>query len=310
MCLDVGDVASAQFLGYCDALHLLVDEPLEGSELLHFTSVVAVHQGEALAVVVGACGASDAVHVVLRVVRHVVVDDQGNAAYVDAARDDVGGDDDVGATCSEGVHHLLAVLLLQVGVHCSHLEAFLAQGEQHVTYVSLATHEDHDTLLGILEQFILDEAVLAASVELLQEADQHRCLLRLMADAALLVYLFGGLRDGDLDHHGVPHDILGQSLRLGRHRGTIEDLLTVIGQELGNGHDVVIEAHVEHAVCLVEYEEGHLRKIHISEVDVRKESARRGYHYISALAQSAFLGRKVCALTASIDGYRRGIDEV
>ena len=77
-------IASTQFFGHGDSFHFLVDKLLEGYQLAQVTPVVTVDQGEALSVVVGTCGASDAVYVVLKVVRHVVVDDHGNAADVDA----------------------------------------------------------------------------------------------------------------------------------------------------------------------------------------------------------------------------------
>ena len=107
-------IAATQFLGHGDAVHLLLDESLEGREFLHLAAVIAVDQREALAVAVGACGAADAVHIILRVVGHVVVDDQLDAGDVDAAAHYVGGYDDVGAAGTEGIHHLLAFLLLEV----------------------------------------------------------------------------------------------------------------------------------------------------------------------------------------------------
>ena len=140
-------------------------------------------------------------------------------------------------------------------MHGSHLETFLAQTQHHVAHVGLSAHEDHHALLGVLEQFVLHVAVLPAAEELLQEADEHRRLLGLVADAALLVNLFGRLRDGDLHHHGVPQYLFGQLLDLGRHRGAVENLLAVVGQQLVDGHNVVVEAHIEHTIGLIEYEE-------------------------------------------------------
>ena len=50
----------------------------------------------------GARGSSDAVHVALRLVRHIEIDDMGDAVDIDAARRDVGRDQDRHATVAEG----------------------------------------------------------------------------------------------------------------------------------------------------------------------------------------------------------------
>ena len=55
--------------------------------------------------------------IVLRVGRYVEVDDQLDIIDVDAAREDVGSHDDAGMTIPEAVHHLVTLLLTQVGVH-------------------------------------------------------------------------------------------------------------------------------------------------------------------------------------------------
>ena len=53
------------------------------------------HQGEGVAFGLGAAGAADAVHVVVGMLRHVVVDDVRDGGNIDAARGDVGRDHDL-----------------------------------------------------------------------------------------------------------------------------------------------------------------------------------------------------------------------
>ena len=55
--------------------------------------------------------------------------------------------------------------------------------------------------------------------------------------------------------HGIVHDTLGQLLNLVGHGGTEEYGLSAVGQHLGYLHDVLAEAHVQHAVRFVQDEE-------------------------------------------------------
>ncbi len=303
-------LTSAKFFWDRDAIHLLLDELLKVAELAHLDPVVAVDEGQRLAITISASGTSDAVHIVFRVMWQVEVDDQLNAVDVDAAAHDVGGYEHVGATGLEGVHHLLAFFLFEVGVHGCYLESLLAEVQYDVLDVEFATHEDDHALVRILQEFVLDKSVLFASEELLQEADEHVYLLRLVADARLLMDLLCRLRDGNLDHHRFVHDRLGQLLCLRRHGGRIEDLLTVLWQTLGNLHDVVIESHIEHTVGLVEHEECYLREINVSEVQVTQQSARSGDDHVGAMHQTFLLNVEITTFATSIDGHARCIDEI
>lgn len=143
-------LTSAKFFWDRDAIHLLFDELLQVAELAHLDPVVAVDEGQRLAISISASGTSDTVHIVFRVMWQVEVDDQFNAIDVNTTAHDVCSDEHVGATCLEGVHHFLALFLLQIGVHGCHLESFLAEVQYYVLDVELATHEDDHALVRIL----------------------------------------------------------------------------------------------------------------------------------------------------------------
>ena len=64
----------------------------------------------------GAAGAADAVDVRLGGGRHVVVDDVREVLDVEAARGDVGGDEQVGLAVAEAAHHAVALPLLHAAV--------------------------------------------------------------------------------------------------------------------------------------------------------------------------------------------------
>ena len=68
------------------------------------------------AVAAGAAGAADPVHVRLGGRRHVVVDDVREVLDVEAARGDVGGDEQVGLAAAEHLHDAIALPLLHAAV--------------------------------------------------------------------------------------------------------------------------------------------------------------------------------------------------
>ena len=71
----------------------LPGDPLDG---LEHAVLARLGQGDRHALAAGAADAADAVHVGLRRRRDVVVDDVGELVDVEAARGDVGGDEQLG----------------------------------------------------------------------------------------------------------------------------------------------------------------------------------------------------------------------
>lgn len=90
--------AASKLLGNLNAIHLLFDKPLESCKFLHFASVIAVDQSEALTIAVSSCRTANTMHIILRIVWHIEVDNQFYARNIDAARHDVGRHDNVGSS--------------------------------------------------------------------------------------------------------------------------------------------------------------------------------------------------------------------
>ena len=88
-------------------------EMLDVAQLAH---VAVADEGEGVAVLAGAGGAADAMDVVLLVPGQVVVEDHVDAADVDAAGGDVGGDQNVEVVLAEVVHHPVALDLVEVAM--------------------------------------------------------------------------------------------------------------------------------------------------------------------------------------------------
>ena len=79
--------------------------------------IIGRDQGHRLSFVLGACGSSDAVHIVFRVVRHIEIDDQRHVRHVNASRDDIGSHQDRNLSVPEIQHHLVSFVLLEVAMH-------------------------------------------------------------------------------------------------------------------------------------------------------------------------------------------------
>ena len=85
------------------------------------------YEGDGVAFFFGACGAADAVDVVLGIDGDVVVEDVGDAFDVEASCGDVGGDEDVVLTFTESLEGALALDLGAVSVDLSDLVAALLE---------------------------------------------------------------------------------------------------------------------------------------------------------------------------------------
>ena len=210
--------------------------------------VMRSNEGDSHAVAVGTCSTSDAVHIVLRVAGRVVVDNHLDVIDVDASAHDVGGDEDVDVTVAEITHDGVAFLLREVAVHGSDAETFHAECTSQLTHLRLLGTED-------------DDAVHAASLvkrTMLYDATDDVVLHAVIADVGYLTNLLGRLRHGNLHLDRMVENVVRQLLNVIGHGGREHDGLTFRRQITGNLHDVVVEAHVKHAVCLVKDEEGNM----------------------------------------------------
>src|SRR5258708_14819662 len=122
-------------------LDLLVDEPLDGAEQ---RAVLGRHERERFAGGAGRPGASDAMPVILGHVRRVEVDDVRELLDVEAARGDIGGDQDLhlaGLEVLEGANAraLALVAVDRVGVDAVALQL---RGEAVGAVLRLAENED------------------------------------------------------------------------------------------------------------------------------------------------------------------------
>src|SRR5690554_1114194 len=107
----------AQLRGYRDAINLFLEELLDKREAV---LLVRGYKSDGHSSIAGTSSTSDAVHVILHVVRHIKVDHQGNIVDVDSPRDNIGRHENIHPLVSELVHHVVTLRLVKVGMHLSH----------------------------------------------------------------------------------------------------------------------------------------------------------------------------------------------
>ena len=126
------------------------DEALERAER---AVVLGGDEADRVADRVGAAGAADAVDVILGVHREIVIDDMGDAVHVDAARGDVGGDQDAHRAGLEILERAEPLVLRAVGVDGGGLDAVLFEPARDPVGAMLGAGEDeHRVERGFAQQ--------------------------------------------------------------------------------------------------------------------------------------------------------------
>ncbi len=239
--------------------------------------LVVEHERDADAGGAGARRAADAVDVVLGRGGRVVVDDVRHVAHVDPARGDVGRDERVDAARLELRERALALALRLVAVHRRDVERRdAAELLREPVGAALRAHE-HERAPALLLGQLGDELVGAALARDLQEAVLDlaaRLLRRRVRVASRLVRV----------HARDAVDLAGER------RGE-EHRLAVVGRQRDEPVDDRAEAHVEHAVGLVEHE--HARR---SPSETALRSSRSTRRPGVATSTSALRAACICGL--------------
>ena len=266
-----GLVAQLEFVGGLEWRHDLAHELLGGVELV---CVVLGHEGERPAGLARAARAPDAVDVVLGVHGHVEVHDVAHVGDVDAAGEDVGGNEDVTAAVAEGAQGALALVLAAVAVDGGAGDVGAAQAAAAGVRAVLRAAEDDDALGALLLEYLGKQRVLGL------ERDGQRKLVDGLGNRALV----RDLHDGRIAHEvadaadGVLVERGREQQRLARGRRLAHDLAHG-GQK----------AHVEHAVRLVEYEHLDVIEVGLALLDEVNEAAGRGNEDVKATAKGGLL---------------------
>ena len=194
----------------------------------------------------GTAGAADAVDIVLRRVGQFVVDHTGQFDDVDTARGDVGG------------HQQL---------HLALFEAVERSQAFHLCLVAVDDAGGHAALLQLPAEFVCGdlgagEHQCLADLPRLQAAQQRVQLGHFLHPMYYLLDQFcRGVAAGDFDFQRVLQKAVRQADDAVIESGRKQQGLPLGRQQVEDALQVWQEAHVQHAIGFVQYQELHLRKL-------------------------------------------------
>eukprot|EP00968_Pinguiococcus_pyrenoidosus_P011761 scaffold977_cov253-Pinguiococcus_pyrenoidosus.AAC.22 len=254
--------------------HFLVVLRKQVEEVPRDLAVAVVHEAQCVSDVADAPRTPDAVDVVVDVVGHVVVDHLRDSADIEATGRHVGRDEDGRLAALERLQRILALALGAVSVNRGRREAGATQVLLNVVRGALGFHEDEDEALVDRVQKINEDAILVARLHPLH---------------ALRHVLGGGADSTDGQENVVEHEITGKLLNLSRKSGTEHECLAIRGPRhvllFHDAPDLRLEAHVQHAVGLVENQETAALEAHAAALEhVHEASGRRHQEITAALA--------------------------
>ena len=95
-----------------------------------------------------------------------------------------------------------------------------------------------------------------------------------------------------------------QSAHAVRHGGGEQKRLAFIPTVRGDAHDVLVESHVQHAICLVQNQHLKGRQVDVAQCEVRQHASRRDNDDVRSLCQGLLFLGKLFACAAAINGER------
>lgn len=239
----------------------------------------------------GATGPADAVHVLVAAARHVEVDHQVQAFDVQAACGDVGGDEDLHRALLQALDGQLAVLLVLLAMQDEDLVLVGDQPPGQAIGGDPGIGEDDGLGVGLVAQQPLQQLFLVRHV--VGGDDLLADVLVQLADLVQAQHLRLAQHLGD--HLVQPGAAVGggeqQGLALGR-------------AGVGQGQHVVGEAHVEHAVGLVQHQHLDVLQRQVAGVALLEQAAGGADDDLRVLAQARALHLEVLAASD-----QAGLDE-
>ena len=219
----LGDLGIVELLDVAQVANISLGEEVDGNTLTTETA-----------------GTTDTVDVVLTVCGQVEVDDQGDLLDIDTTGQKVGGDEDTGRTGAELAHDDVTLALVHVSVHAG-------DGEVSLLHLLL---EPVDLPPGVAVYDGLGDG--ERLVEIAEGVELP--LLAIDGDVELLDTLEGELVLLDEDADGVAHESLGDLEDVEGHGRREEADLDLLGEELEDVIDLILETAGKHLVGLVEHE--------------------------------------------------------
>jgi hypothetical protein len=249
----------------------------ETLDLLDLAKILAIGQTDGHAVATGTTRAADAVHVIFGLLGQIKVDDVADALHIDAARGDVGGNQHLDTTTTQGVERAVALTLIHVAMQGGRQETGFNEGVGNQVGIPLGSGEDHGLIDAGVTQHVIEQTVLVGQI---------------VGPVQALFDVFvtgGGARHFDATR--VAHQTRGQLADGSTEGGREQQGLARLGRGFDNLFDVFDETHVKHAVGFVEHEDFKARKIDAAAAHVVQQATRGRDQNVDRLAQQAVLHR-------------------
>ena len=248
-----------------------VDETFDRGERV---ALIGANEHVGNAVATHSAGATDPVDVVFGVVGNVEIDDVADSANVDAATDDVGGDQDGNRAVAKSAHDAIASGLGQIAVDGRN--PFDARLEPLGQFVGPALGAGEDDALARLVAF--------------EQMEQEIHLSRLIdGDVKLLNRLDRRLVAREVEFERVIHVPFRQFPNVVADGRGEKEGLAGLRSASKDAFDVGPEADVEHAVGFVENDVNDIAHEEGFSFDVVDDSSRRADDDIDALAERSQL---------------------
>src|SRR5690606_36954072 len=242
------------------------------------------HQQQRTTIAAGTAGTTDTVYVGLRVIRHVDVEYVGNARHVDTTGGDVSGDDDVQTAILERLDHALALVLSDIAIQRSGLEALGFQRAGQIQGGLFGSHEGDQRVEFLYFQQTQHGVGLLIGVD-------HQVRLLDARDSLGL--------GGDLDVLRLAQVFLGDGAdRMRQGRGE-QYALAAFRHGFEDDLQIVHETQLEHFVGFIEDQMLDGGQHLLVATQVVDQAARGGHDDLRALADGLELRAHRCA---TIDG--------
>ncbi len=233
--------------------------------------------GEGVAFAPGAPGAADAMHVILGMNRHVEIEDVAHVLDIEAAGGDVAADQERDLALLETRQHLVARGLGHVAVQLPDVEAVALQGLENHRHVALAVAEDQ----RVAHVFALEQRAQRGALFAVSDPGAAPVLVR-DHDQALGDGFGGAGGRRHRDFLRVHQELVGEPADFRRHGRREKQGLAHARQQIHDLLDIGHEAHVEHAVGLVDHQDLDVGEQQPPALEQVEQAARRRDQHVGA----------------------------
>ncbi len=224
-------------------------------------------------------------HVGLRNIWHLVVDDVFELVHVDTARGDISRDEDTSGLVFKIIERSLSRILSLVSVDSLRLDTLFRERTNDLVRTMLGPSEDERGFDAFVLQYLDEELTLVSPVH---EVDT-------------LLDNVNGRRNWRNRHFlWIVEDSMGEFHDLCRHRRREKEGLFLFREGGDEFHDVMDKSHIEHAVSLVEDKYLDIRERNMLLIHEVEETTWCCHEDIDSLAESGYL--RVLSDTTEDDG--------